>query len=89
MDLQTMGDKPVTSENVPSIDNLRAHSPRTADHNRPQPDIPMRLEESWRTASSRRPNARPDLRAHPRPPAVPPRESYGTVVEQLLPQENP
>src|SRR5665811_1465388 len=47
---------------------------------RPQPDIPMRLEESWRTASSRRPNARPDLRAHPRPPAVPPRESYGTVV---------
>ena len=30
----------MTSENVPSIDNLRAHSPQIADHSRPQPDTP-------------------------------------------------
>ena len=34
MDLQTSGGKPVTSENVPSIDNLHAHSPQTAGANR-------------------------------------------------------
>ena len=33
-----MGGKPVTSENVPFIDNLRAHSPQIPDDNRPQPD---------------------------------------------------
>jgi len=38
MDLQTNGGKPVTSENVPSIDNLRAHSPQIPDDNRLQPD---------------------------------------------------
>ena len=38
MELQSMGDKAVTSENVPSIDNLRAHSPQIPDDNRPQPD---------------------------------------------------
>jgi hypothetical protein len=38
MDLQTSGGKPVTSENVPSIDNLRAHSPEIPDDNRLQPD---------------------------------------------------
>jgi hypothetical protein len=38
MDLQTIGGKPVTSENVPSIDNLRAHSPQIPDDNRLQPD---------------------------------------------------
>jgi hypothetical protein len=40
MDLQTNGGKPVTSENVPSIDNLRAHSPLIADGGRLQPDTP-------------------------------------------------
>jgi hypothetical protein len=38
MDLQTNGGKPVTSENVPSIDNLRAHSPQIPDDSRLQPD---------------------------------------------------
>src|SRR5450759_4626023 len=38
MDLQTMGGKPVTSENVPFIDNLRAHSPQIPDVSRGQPD---------------------------------------------------
>ena len=38
MDLQTMGGTPVTSENVPSIDNLRAHSPQIPDDNQLQPD---------------------------------------------------
>jgi len=33
-----MGDKAVTSENVPSIDNLRAHSPQIPGDSRPQPD---------------------------------------------------
>jgi hypothetical protein len=37
MDLQTMSGKPVTSENVPFIDNLRAHSPQIPDDNRRQP----------------------------------------------------
>jgi hypothetical protein len=40
MDLQTSGGEPVTSENVPSIDNLRAHSPQTAGESRRQPDTP-------------------------------------------------
>src|SRR5450759_5045942 len=52
MDLQTMGDNALTSENVPSIDNLRAHSPQTAGDSRPQPDTPIGLEESWRNANS-------------------------------------
>jgi hypothetical protein len=38
MDLQTNGGKPLTSENVPSIDNLRAHSPQIPDVSRGQPD---------------------------------------------------
>jgi len=46
MDLQTMGDNALTSENVPSIDNLRAHSPQIADDNRPQPDTAGRLDLS-------------------------------------------
>ena len=37
MDLQTMGGKPVTSENVPSIDNLRAYSPQISVDSRRQP----------------------------------------------------
>ncbi len=41
MDLQTNGGKPVTSGNVPSIDNLRAHSPQTVGDSRLQPDTPM------------------------------------------------
>ena len=40
MDLQSMGDKDVTSQNVPSIDNLRAYSPQIPDHSRLQPDTP-------------------------------------------------
>src|SRR5674476_863097 len=52
MDLQTMGDNALTSENVPSIDNLRAHSPQTAGDSRPQPDTPIGLKESWRNANS-------------------------------------
>jgi len=43
MDLQTNGGKPVTSENVPSIDNLRAYSPQTADVSRGQPDTSGRV----------------------------------------------
>ena len=43
MDLQSNGGKPVTSENVPSIDNLRAHSPQTADVSRGQPDTSGRV----------------------------------------------
>jgi len=46
MDLQTMSGKPVTSENVPFIDNLRAHSPQIPDDNRPQPDTAGRLDLS-------------------------------------------
>src|SRR5665811_1835977 len=46
MDLQSVGDNALTSENVPSIDNLRAHSPQTAGDSRPQPDTPIGLEES-------------------------------------------
>src|SRR5665647_1039007 len=38
MDLQTMGGKAVTSENVPSIDNLRAYSPQISGDSRRQPD---------------------------------------------------
>ena len=38
MDLQTNGGKPVTSENVPSIDNLRAYSPQLSVDSRLQPD---------------------------------------------------
>jgi len=38
-----MGGKPVTSENVPSIDNLRAYSPQTADVSRGQPDTSGRV----------------------------------------------
>src|SRR5450759_3206757 len=41
MDLQTNGGKPVTSENVPSSDNLRAHSPQIPDDHRLQPDTQM------------------------------------------------
>ena len=41
MDLQTNGGKPVTSENVPPIDNLRAHSPQIPDDHRLQPDTQM------------------------------------------------
>ena len=41
-----MGGKPVTSENVPSIDNLRAYSPQIPDDNRPQPDTAGRLDLS-------------------------------------------
>src|SRR5664279_3080945 len=52
MDLQTMGDNALTSEDAPSIDNLRAHSPQTAGDSRPQPDTPIGLEESWRNANS-------------------------------------
>ena len=33
-----MGGKPVTSEDVPFIDNLRAHSPQIPDVSRGQPD---------------------------------------------------
>jgi hypothetical protein len=40
MDLQTMSGMPVTSEDVPSIDNLRAHSPQIPDDNLLQPDTP-------------------------------------------------
>jgi hypothetical protein len=56
MDLQTTGGKPVTSENVPSIDNLRAHSPQIADHNRLQPDTPVNEARS----SATRHNVKPD-----------------------------
>src|SRR5450759_1835653 len=52
MDLQTMGGKPVTSDNALSHNNLRAHSPQTAGDSRPQPDTPIGLEESWRNANS-------------------------------------
>jgi hypothetical protein len=47
-----MGDNALTSENVPSIDNLRVHSPQTAGDTRPQPDTPIGLEKSWRNANS-------------------------------------
>src|SRR5665647_2977714 len=47
-----MGDNALTSEDAPSIDNLRAHSPQTAGDSRPQPDTPIGLEESWRNANS-------------------------------------
>ena len=47
-----MSGKPVTSQNVPSIDNFRAYSPHTAGDSRPQPDTPIGLEESWRNANS-------------------------------------
>src|SRR5450759_4378887 len=52
MDLQTMGDNALTSENALSHNNLRAHSPQTAGDSRPQPDTPIGLEESWRNANS-------------------------------------
>ena len=38
-----MGDNALTSENVPSIDNLRAHSPQIPDHSRGQPDTSGRV----------------------------------------------
>jgi hypothetical protein len=41
MDLQTMGDNALTSENALSHNNLRAHSPQTAGDSRPQPDTPI------------------------------------------------
>ena len=47
-----MGDNALTSENALSHNNLRAHSPQTAGDNRPQPDTPIGLEESWRNANS-------------------------------------
>ena len=40
MDLQSLGDTAVTSRNACPPDNFRAYSVRTADLNRPQPDIP-------------------------------------------------
>jgi hypothetical protein len=41
MDLQTMGDNALTSENALSHNNLRAHSPQTAGDSRLQPDTPI------------------------------------------------
>ena len=38
-----MGGKPVTSENVPFIDNLRAHSPQIPDVSGGQPDTSGRV----------------------------------------------
>jgi hypothetical protein len=52
MDLQTIGDKAVTSENACPPNNFRAYSPQIPDHSRPQPTTTghrLRLEESWRT----------------------------------------
>ena len=46
MDLQTMGGKPVTSENVPSIDNLRAHSPKIPNKNQQKHPTPRQLRRS-------------------------------------------
>jgi hypothetical protein len=40
VDLQSLGDKAMTSRNACPPDNFRAYSVRTADLNRPQPDIP-------------------------------------------------
>jgi len=40
MDLQSMGGKPVTSENVSPRDNFRAYSPQIADEYQLQPDTP-------------------------------------------------
>jgi hypothetical protein len=63
MDLQTMGDKAVTSEDVPSIDNLRAHSPQIPDDNRLQPDTSAIDDPSPQTSAARPFTVRPQRRA--------------------------
>ena len=55
MDLQSLGDKAVTSGNACPPDNFRAYSVRTADLSRPQPDIPIDLRRlggrTWQSGS--------------------------------------
>ena len=50
MDLQTMGDNALTSENALSPNNFRAYSPQTADHSRLQPDTAASNPRSRRRA---------------------------------------
>src|ERR1035437_1185660 len=55
MDLQSMGGKPVTSENVSPRDNFRAYSPQIADAYQLQPDTPASNSRSPRRTSTSSP----------------------------------